>query len=100
MRTNTTLFLLLNIALINVPNLLLAQDPAKHGGAPPAGSGPVDLSGPIRVIDGNTIETRINGNQVGIGIIGITAPMGNTPCGKAATTALSALLEGTVHMDE
>jgi glucose/arabinose dehydrogenase/endonuclease YncB( thermonuclease family) len=59
--------------------------------APPPGSGSIDLGGYIRVIDGDTIETRINGRLVGIGIIGVRAARGNTPCGQLAINQLQAL---------
>jgi endonuclease YncB( thermonuclease family) len=54
------------------------------GGAPPAGSGPVDVPGFVRVIDGDTIEFYLdgsragNGSLVGVGLIGVEAPQGNT----------------------
>lgn len=60
--------------------------------APPPGSGPIDFSGYVRVIDGNSVEVYINGHQIGIGIVGIKAPEGNTECGRAATAYLTELL--------
>jgi endonuclease YncB( thermonuclease family) len=69
--------------------------------APPPGSGPLDLTGYIRIIDGDTIETTINGRRSGIGIIGIRAPMANTACGKAATGFLRGLVaSGRIRLDE
>jgi len=69
--------------------------------APPAGSGPIDFSGYIRVIDGNSVEVYINGHQIGIGIVGIKAPEGNTPCGQAATAYLTELLSSyQVRLEE
>jgi endonuclease YncB( thermonuclease family) len=62
--------------------------------APPPGSGPFDISGFVRVIDGDTFEVYIQGRQTGVGIIGITSPMGNTPCGRAATNFLRRLIGG------
>jgi endonuclease YncB( thermonuclease family) len=67
----------------------------------PPGSGPVDLPRFVRVIDGDTFEVYIQGRQTGIGLIGIRAPMGNTPCGKAATGFLRALLnQRTLRVEE
>jgi endonuclease YncB( thermonuclease family) len=46
----------------------------------------------VRVIDGDTVEIYINGHQTGIGIVGIKAPEGNTPCGRQASAYLAQLL--------
>ena len=70
------------------------------GGAPPRGSGSVVASGPIRVIEADTIETWINGNRVGIGLMGITAPAGNTECGREAIGYLYSLLRSGLLLEE
>jgi len=70
---------------LGAPKMLLAQ-------APEPGSGPIDFSGYVRVIDGDTVEVYINGRQIGIGIVGIGAPEGNTDCGREATAHLENLL--------
>ena len=70
------------------------------GGAPPAGSGPVDLTGSVRVIEGDTIDTYVAGKWVGIGFLGVTVPMGNTPCGQQAIGRLYALTKGGLHVEE
>ena len=44
------------------------------GGAPPPGSGPVDLTGFVRVYDGDTFEALIDGKRARIGLAGINAP--------------------------
>jgi glucose/arabinose dehydrogenase/endonuclease YncB( thermonuclease family)/methionine-rich copper-binding protein CopC len=72
----------------------------RPGGAPPPGSGSVDLSGFVRVIDGNTVETYIDGKQTGIRIIGLDVPMGNTACGKDAADQLRGLVRDGLHLDE
>jgi glucose/arabinose dehydrogenase len=69
-------------------------------GAPALGSGPVRVSGYVRVIDGETIEAQIRGRRVAIGLIGIAAPQGNTACGKLATKALQQLVQGGMHLEE
>jgi glucose/arabinose dehydrogenase/N-acetylneuraminic acid mutarotase/endonuclease YncB( thermonuclease family) len=61
--------------------------------APPPGSGTINLTGFVRVIDGDTLETRLDGKLVGIGLIGIRAARGNTPCGELAASVVAALLE-------
>jgi endonuclease YncB( thermonuclease family) len=63
-----------------------------HAQAPPPGSGPVDFSGFVRVIDGDTFELYISGRRTGVGIIGIRVPMGNTPCGRLASDYLGELV--------
>ena len=70
------------------------------GGAPPVGSGPVDVTGFVRVIDGDTIEAYIGGKRAGIGLIGLDAPMGNTACGRDAAAALRGLVRGGLRLEE
>ncbi|MGH2351160.1 MAG: thermonuclease family protein, partial [Chloroflexota bacterium] len=70
------------------------------GGAPPAGSGDIEVDGFVRVIDGDTIETYINGQRTGIGLIGVDASQGNTPCGRQATAQLWGLVGGGVRLEE
>jgi glucose/arabinose dehydrogenase len=52
------------------------------------------------VIDGDTVEIRIAGSLVGIGFIGIEAPMGNTDCGRQAASKLSSLVAGGMYAEE
>ncbi len=54
----------------------------------------------MRVIDGDTLEAYINGRQSGIGIIGIRVPMGNTPCGKAASNQLESAVSRGLRLEE
>jgi endonuclease YncB( thermonuclease family) len=60
--------------------------------APPQGSGNFQIQGPVRVIDGDTLEIFINGRQTAVGVIGIKAPWGNTTCGQTAIATLRALI--------
>ena len=48
-------------------------------------------SSSIRVIDGDTIETWLDGQQTGIGLIGINAARANDQCGKAAVGKMYSL---------
>ncbi|MBA2452954.1 MAG: hypothetical protein H0V47_07265 [Chloroflexia bacterium] len=64
------------------------------GGPPVPGTGPVDTTSFVRVIDGNTVETWLAGSRAGIGLIGITAPMANTPCGQESASYLQNLVYG------
>jgi endonuclease YncB( thermonuclease family) len=73
---------------------------AGPGGAPPPGSGPVVVSGFVRVIEGDTVEIRIRGRQVGVGFLGIQAPMGNTPCGRLASARLASLVATGLRLEE
>ena len=52
------------------------------------------LVGYIRVIQGDTLDARMGDRRVGIEIIGIKAPRGNTPCGREATAFLQELVDG------
>jgi endonuclease YncB( thermonuclease family) len=82
--------------------LLLLWSPAIRAQSSPPGRtrGPVDYTGPVRVIDGDSVEVYPDGNQVGVGFIGIQAPPGNTDCGKAATAALQQLVKGGLYLAE
>ena len=53
----------------------------------------------IRVIEADTLEVYVDGQRLGIGVVGIKAPPGNTPCGKQAIAAVYQLLEGTTFFD-
>ena len=80
---------------------LLATVDVTHAQAPPSGSGAIRFTGNVRVIDGDTLEVYINGHQIGIGLIGINAPEGNTDCGMQATGALWSLFtENDITFDE
>src|SRR5262245_38474593 len=82
------------LALLATSSLINAQ-------APPAGSGSIRFNGFVRVIDGDTLEVYIKGHQIGIGLIGINAPEGNTECGMKATEALWGLFsEFGITFDE
>lgn len=81
--------------------VLLASVTSISAQAPPAGSGSFLLKGYVRVIDGDTFEFYIHGHQTGIGLIGIKAPQGNTPCGSEATHALQKLIaRGNITIEE
>ena len=60
--------------------------------APPKGSGTIEITGPIRVIDGDTFEVSMDGRQTAIGIIGIKAFRINTLCGKRAAQLTQTLV--------
>src|SRR5215208_6214856 len=78
-----------------------AQQPgAAPGGAPPPGSGPIDYTGFVRVVDGDTIDIYLGGTQVLVGLIGADSPEGNTPCGREAAALLRMLTRGGVLLDE
>jgi glucose/arabinose dehydrogenase/endonuclease YncB( thermonuclease family) len=70
------------------------------GGAPPAGSGPFTITGPVRAIDGDTIEVNIDGSRVGVRLIGVDAPRANTECGKVAASQLQAVVREGLRLEE
>lgn len=75
--------------------LALAQPMVQPGGAPPPGDGsPIELTSFVRAVDGDTVDTRTEYGRLGVGIIGIKAPPGNTPCGRQAGEYLQQLLSG------
>ena len=58
------------------------------------------LVGYIRVIQGDTLDARNARGRVGIGILGVKAPNGNTPCGKEATAFTEELVSDGVELYE
>jgi endonuclease YncB( thermonuclease family) len=52
-----------------------------------------EFEGHVRAVQGDTLDARLDDRRVGIEIIGIKAPRGNTPCGKEATAFLQALVD-------
>jgi len=80
--------------------LAVAGSASPHAQAPARGTGPQSVNGFVRVIEADTLEVTINGTRVGVLIAGITAPPGNTPCGRAAIKATQALVAGGVELQE
>lgn len=80
--------------------LVCLSTPSLRAQAPPKGSGPIDITGPVRVIDGDTIEVFHERRRIGVGLIGVRAPQGNTSCGRQATEFLQTLLENGVRLEE
>jgi endonuclease YncB( thermonuclease family) len=72
--------------------ILLVLSPALGAQAPPKGSGPIEIMGPVRVIDGDTLELYLDGHQTAIGIVGIKAPRANTACGQKAAELIQQLV--------
>src|SRR5262245_22298817 len=77
-----------------------AQSRVPDGSAPPPGTPPIEVRGFVRVIDGDSMEVRLDGKQVGIGIVGVNVPMGNTPCGREATERLRRLVMGGMRLED
>jgi endonuclease YncB( thermonuclease family) len=82
--------------------LLIVGGPSRPASpqAPPKNSGPVDITDFVRVIDGDTLEVFHDGRRIGIGLIGVRAPQGNTECGRQAARFLQSLLENGVYLEE
>lgn len=107
-RLLSTAALIISILGVLAPTVAVAHEGHDHdepgvlgpGGAPPAGSGPVDIAGFTRGIDGHTLETWIDGAQVGIGLIGIDVFEANTVCGAQAAEFLQGMLYGGFHAEE
>jgi endonuclease YncB( thermonuclease family) len=68
--------------------------------APARGSGQRMVPGPVRVIEADTLEVWLDGSRVGVGVIGIKAPPGNTACGREAIKAASQLVADGIWLEE
>jgi endonuclease YncB( thermonuclease family) len=75
--------------------ILLVSAPVVRAQAPPKGSGTIEVTGPVRVIDGDTFEVYIDGRQMAIGIIGIKVFRVNSLCGKRAAQLTETLVNAT-----
>jgi hypothetical protein len=71
-----------------------------QGQAPPAGSGPFVITDSIRVIEADTLEVLIEGRRVGVGLVGVKGPAGNTACGRQAIAALYQLLAAGIELHD
>jgi endonuclease YncB( thermonuclease family) len=65
-----------------------------------ANRAPVELQGYVRAIQGDTLDARMGNKRVGIGIVGIQAPQGNTACGKEATAFAQSLVNDGATVQE
>jgi len=81
------------LAVIIVGERASAQAPAR-------GSGQRQVPGPIRVIEADTLEVSLDGSRVGVKVIGVKAPPGNTACGREAIGVVSQLLADGIWLDE
>jgi glucose/arabinose dehydrogenase len=95
------LAVVLGLVLPSSAGSAVAQQPRAHpGGAPPPDSGPIDYPGFVRVVDGDSVEIRLGGTQVLVGLIGVDTPAGNTACGREAAAVLRALTRDGVRLEE
>jgi endonuclease YncB( thermonuclease family) len=74
--------------------------PGELQAAPAGAKAPVELEGYVRAIQGDTLDARMSNRRVGIGIIGIQTPQGNTACGKEATAFAQALVNDGATVEE
>jgi endonuclease YncB( thermonuclease family) len=95
-----TFALLVSIVPSGLVPVTARAEPTGPAGAPPVGNSPIELSGPVRVIDGHTFEAYIDGRRTGVVLIGIEVPPGNTACGKDAAALLDALTRTAFRLEE
>lgn len=67
---------------------------------PERGPSSVTVTGPVRVIEADTLEVSIRGARVGVRIPGIKVPRGNTECGRQAAAALRQMLSSGAFLDQ
>lgn len=58
------------------------------------------VTGPVRVVEADTLEIQADGRRVGIAVAGIVAPPGNTACGREAIAATQMLVADGVELQE
>jgi endonuclease YncB( thermonuclease family) len=78
----------------------LLATPVVRAQAPTRGDASVEVVGPLRVIDGDTLEVQIDSQRVAAGLIGIKAPNPKTPCGRKAADVLRDLTRGRLRLTE
>lgn len=88
-RFRVSAIMLTTVAAVSVPS---AQ-------VPDPGPGSVTVTGPVRVIEADTLEVSIRGARVGVRIAGIRVPRGNTECGRQASAALRKMLSSGAFLD-
>jgi hypothetical protein len=74
--------------------------PPLHAQGPPRGTGWMPVTGPVRVIEANTLEIQVDGRRVGVAVAGILAPPGNTACGLEAIAAAEELVADGIELQE
>ena len=95
MKTTRAQFRVLGIVVTTLAAVVLPT-----AQAPDRIHGQLTVRGPVRVIEGDTLEVSINGMRVGVRIPGITVPRGNTPCGRQASAAMRELLSSGAILDD
>jgi endonuclease YncB( thermonuclease family) len=87
-------------AVATLLTAVVSLTPATAAQAPARGTGSIDLTGSVRVVDGDTLDVEIDGHRAAVGLIGIKAPMANTDCGKTAAAFLQELAVGRLRLEE
>ncbi len=98
----------LAIVMILVTLVVQGTNPAPASvGAGSPGTGVPMVSGGtkttppfVRVLDGRSFETTLDGSQVDVVIVGIDVPPGSSACGAEATRQLTALAQGGLTLEE
>jgi endonuclease YncB( thermonuclease family) len=84
--------------------LLAGLASAQKTGRPPGGTGQdfdeKQLEGYIRAVQGDTLDAKNARSRIGIGIVGVSAPAANTPCGRQSTAFTQELVAGGVQLIE
>lgn len=88
------------LVLCSLGSVAALEQPSPPGGAPDPRPGPFRPDGYVRVSDGNTFETLIDGRRVLVGVIGIDVPPYGTPCGDAAADRLRELARGGLLLED
>ena len=95
MKTRRAQFRVLGIVVTTLAAVVLPT-----AQAPDRIHGQLTVRGPVRVIEGDTLEVSLNGTRVGVRIPGIKVPRGNTPCGRQASAAMRELLSSGAILDD
>jgi endonuclease YncB( thermonuclease family) len=89
------------VLVVAAAGVARADDGCSESASAPTAQAPVaNITGPVRVIDGDSIDTNIDGKRTAVGLIGIAAAPGNTPCGERATMLLRSLVADGLRLEE
>jgi endonuclease YncB( thermonuclease family) len=87
------------LPVLGIASIVLCSAVAVAAQAPPSPPNQLSVSGGLRVIEADTLEVWVEGARLAVGVIGIKAPPGNTPCGREAIAVAARMVADSVLLD-